>query len=280
MNARSAWWIFLLMAVFLAQFHFLGCKEDIVQISPNAPPVFIDDPHGIVGRWYWTESNGGMGGRWTPEKAGYTRTFWFKPDSTFAVYINDTLWGEGHFRVSLGRTPFASFYPVQMIEFYGRISGWIWETKFEVQFPCQDTMVLNPYFSSDVGYSVYGRIKPTPSMAQAKRSLHGSWEWAESYNPFDGTTSPAMVGYRETWTFESRGIFFRFRSDTLFRSGTYRILRESLPPAVKDTLLIVLIRQEGEYDLYGKMKMCGTDALTIDESPFCFNCGYYKFERQ
>lgn len=280
MNTKSARRHFLLVVVFLAQLHFLGCKEDIVQIPPgDAPPVFMDDPNGVVGRWYWTESNGGMGGRWTPEKAGYTRIFWFKPDSTFAVYTNDTLRGEGHFRVYWGLMPFASSYPVQIVEFYSKISGWMLEAKFEIQFPCQDTIVLYPRVA-DVGYSVYGRLKPTPSITQAKRLLHGSWKWIRSYNPFDGTTSPETAGYKETWVFGGRGVFLRFRSDTLFRSGTYRIFRESFPPAVKDTLLVVLIRQEGEYDLYGKVKMCGANALTVDESFFCFNCGYYRFEKQ
>jgi hypothetical protein len=55
----------------------------------GAEPDFADR---ILGAWEWIESFGGFAGEHrTPESVGYTKTYVFRPDSTFLEFRNDSL---------------------------------------------------------------------------------------------------------------------------------------------------------------------------------------------
>ena len=60
----------------------IGCKEN--PVGPSSPS--------LIGKWNWVKSVGGFtGGTFTPQTEHHTSTIVFAADSSYRMYLNDSL---------------------------------------------------------------------------------------------------------------------------------------------------------------------------------------------
>ena len=91
----------------------------------------------------------------------------------------------------------------------------------------------------------------------------GWWEWIETNGMF-GLSTPATVGYTQTFRFDPDSIFYYYRNDTLLEQRHYQVVEDSIPVSSGDTLDVLLIEHigRGDWTLFTFSFTC-RDTLTL-----------------